>query len=334
MREHKPVIAITMGDVCGIGPEIILKAWTSGEIFEQCTPVVVGDAKILERAKGYVGSNLEIVPVKSLDTIPDGSDAVPCLDLDLLPEDLPLGTVRAEAGMAAFRFLEKAVSLALDGQVTAICTAPLNKAALKAAGLSYPGHTEILASLTGTTDYAMMLSAPQLKVSHVTTHKGLIEAIASITWQRVLTVIRLTHTALRLFGIAEPRIAVASINPHAGEEGLFGSGEEERKIVPAVELARADGLAVQGPIPADTVFVRAIRGEFDAVVAMYHDQGHIPVKVLGFDTGVNITLGLPFVRTSVDHGTAFDLAGMGKASAESLIEALRQAVLMSTASLS
>jgi 4-hydroxythreonine-4-phosphate dehydrogenase len=147
-------------------------------------------------------------------------------------------------------------------------------------------------------------------------------------------VIRLTHTALRLFGIAEPRIAVASINPHAGEEGLFGSGEEERKIVPAVELARADGLAVQGPIPADTVFVRAIRGEFDAVVAMYHDQGHIPVKVLGFDTGVNITLGLPFVRTSVDHGTAFDLAGMGKASAESLIEALRQAVLMSTASLS
>lgn len=329
MHERKPVVGVTMGDACGIGPEIILKAWEREEVFEFCIPLVIGDAKILRRAQGLVGSSLEIAAVQCLDSLEAEPGVLHCLDLDLLPADLPLGTVRAEAGLAAFRFVEKAVQLALAGQISAICTAPLNKAALKAAGLSYPGHTEILASLTGVRDYAMMLWSPQLKVVHVTTHKGLVEAISSITWERVLTVIKLIHGCLLSLGVAEPKIAVAAINPHAGEEGLFGAGEEERKIVPAVQRARWAGIEVEGPIPADTVFFRAVRGEFAAVVAMYHDQGHIPVKVLGFEKGVNITLGLPFVRTSVDHGTAFDLAGSGRASEDSLVEAMRQAAALS-----
>src|SRR5699024_1078804 len=203
---------------------------------------------------------------------------------------------------------------------------PLNKEALQQGGHRYPGHTEILADLTGTDDYSMMLSAPKLKVIHVTTHVGLLEAVRMIQPDRVYRVIRLAHDALSRAGIAKPRIAVCGINPHAGENGLFGNGEEEEKVVPAVEKAKEEGIDVEGPLPADTLFFRAVRGDFDIVVAMYHDQGHGPVKVLGLDAGVNITVGLPIIRTSVDHGTAFDIAGTGQADEKSMVAAIQQAV--------
>jgi 4-hydroxythreonine-4-phosphate dehydrogenase len=251
---------------------------------------------------------------------------VDCLDLNLLPADLPFGKVSAEAGNAAFMYLKQAIELANEGQIDAICTAPLNKEALHKGGHIYPGHTEILAELTDTKDFAMMLSAPQLKVIHVTTHVGIIDAVKMIEPQRVYNVIRMAHETLQKAGYVNPRIAVCGINPHAGENGLFGYGEEDEKVVPAVERAQKEGIQVQGPLPADTLFFRTTRGDFDIVVAMYHDQGHGPVKVLGLEAGVNITVGLPIIRTSVDHGTAFDIAGKGIADEQSIKEALRQAI--------
>jgi 4-hydroxythreonine-4-phosphate dehydrogenase len=223
----------------------------------------------------------------------------------------------------------KAVELAMDHQLSAICTAPLNKEALHAAGHRYPGHTELLAELSGTPEVSMLLMAPRLRVIHVTTHIGLLDAVQRIEPGLVERTIARGHGLLQRAGIASPRICVCGINPHAGENGLFGQGEEESKIQPAVDACRARGWNVQGPLPADTLFFRATRGDFDLVVAMYHDQGHGPVKVLGLEAGVNVTVGLPFVRTSVDHGTAFDIAGKGVADERSLVEALRQAVELS-----
>ena len=214
----------------------------------------------------------------------------------------------------------------MGGRVAAICTAPLNKEALQSAGHKFPGHTEALAYLTGTPEVSMMLTTPKMKVLHVTTHIGLIDAIARIEPGLVERTIARGQNTLEKSGIANPRIGVCGINPHAGENGLFGHGEEEEKIVPAIEACRRRGWNVEGPLPADTLFYRAQRGDFDLVIAMYHDQGHGPVKVLGLESGVNITIGLPVVRTSVDHGTAFDIAGTGKADERSLIEAIRQAV--------
>jgi 4-hydroxythreonine-4-phosphate dehydrogenase len=225
--------------------------------------------------------------------------------------------------------VKRAVELASAGEVDAICTAPLNKEALHLAGHEYPGHTELLAELTGVSDYAMMLTTPKLRVIHVTTHIGLIDAIETIEPARVERVIRLGDEALRNGGIESPRIAVCGINPHAGENGLFGRGEEADKLEPAVAAAVADGIDAQGPLPADTAFFRAVRGDFDLVVAMYHDQGHGPIKVLGLDEGVNVTVGLPVIRTSVDHGTAFDIAGTGVADPSSLRAALREAERLS-----
>lgn len=237
-----------------------------------------------------------------------------------------MGTGFPEAGNAAFRYLEKAISYANEGAIQGICTAPLNKEALHKAGHVYPGHTEILAELTNTKDFAMMLSAPGLRVIHATTHVGLMDAIKKNNAERQYTVIKLAHETLQKAGIESPRIAVCGINPHAGENGLFGNGEEEEKIIPAIEKAQAEGINVQGPLPADTLFFRAKRGDFDIVVAQYHDQGHGPIKVLGLEAGVNITVGLPTIRTSVDHGTAFDIAGKNIADELSLKEALRMAV--------
>jgi 4-hydroxythreonine-4-phosphate dehydrogenase len=219
-----------------------------------------------------------------------------------------------------------AAHLAMEGRVAAICTAPLNKEALQAAGHKFPGHTELLAHLTGTPEVSMMLTTPKLRVLHVTTHIGLIDAIDKIEPGLVERTIARGQEALVRIGIARPRIAVCGINPHAGENGLFGRGEEESKIVPAIEACRRRGWNVDGPLPADTVFFRAQRGDFDLVIAMYHDQGHGPVKVLGLESGVNITVGLPVIRTSVDHGTAFDIAGTGVADERSMVEALRAAV--------
>jgi 4-hydroxythreonine-4-phosphate dehydrogenase len=320
-----PIIAITMGDAAGIGPEIIMKALASADVHAFCNPLVIGDGERLRVAGELVATRLKI---ESLD---DPSEAsyrhgnVECIDLNLIPEDLPFGKTSAIAGEAAYRYIERAVRIVERGQAQAICTAPLSKEALQAAGHKFPGHTELLAALTGTPEVSMMLVAPKLRVIHVTTHMGLLDAIARIDAALVERVIGRAHDTLVRAGIADPRIGVCGINPHAGENGLFGGGEEAMKIDPAVRNARARGWNVKGPLPADTLFFLASRGDFDIVVAMYHDQGHGPIKVLGLEAGVNITVGLPVVRTSVDHGTAFDIAGTGVADERSLIEALRQA---------
>ncbi len=322
----RPIIGITMGDAAGIGPEIIMKALADPAVFALCRPLVIGDAQMLERAGRVVNTALSVHCVARAAEGDFAIGTVDCLDLHLLPADLPYGVVSAAAGDAAYRYIERAVSLALTGEIAAICTAPINKEALHKGGHHYPGHTEILAELTGVTDFSMMLAAPGLRVIHVTTHIGLLDAIERIEPERVYQVIRLAHETLTRADTASPRIGVCGINPHAGENGLFGRGEEETKIVPGVERAQREGIDVTGPLPADTLFYRAGRGEFDVVVAMYHDQGHGPIKVLGLDAGVNITVGLPIVRTSVDHGTAFDIAGTGKAEEASLKAALRHAV--------
>ncbi|WP_121610848.1 4-hydroxythreonine-4-phosphate dehydrogenase PdxA [Mesobacillus foraminis] len=328
MNQNKPVVGITMGDAAGVGPEIILKSLAYEEMYQISAPLVIGDSKVLERAKSFVNSELVIksVSAEELDQVSYQFGTVHCLDLNLLPSDLPVGQVSPDAGHAAFEYLRTAIELAKEQKIDAICTAPLNKEALQKGGHKYPGHTEILADLTDTEDFSMMLSAPNLKVIHVTTHVGIIDAVKMINPERVYHVIKLAHETLEKAGISSPKIAVCGINPHAGESGLFGYGEEEEKVIPGVEKAQAEGINAVGPLPADTLFFRAVRGDFDIVVAMYHDQGHGPVKVLGLDAGVNITVGLPIIRTSVDHGTAFDIAGKGIADEKSLMEAMRQAV--------
>jgi len=328
MSQLKPIVGITMGDAAGVGPEIILKSLAKEEMYDLSRPLVIGDSKILERAKSFVNSELiiESISAERIQDLPYNFGTVYCLDLNLLDENLPIGQVSPEAGHAAFEYLATAIELAKENKIDAICTAPLNKEALHKGGHKYPGHTEILADLTGTEDFSMMLSAPNLKVIHVTTHVGIIDAVKMINPERVYHVIKLAHDTLKKSGIESPKIAVCGINPHAGENGLFGYGEEEEKVVPAVEKAQGEGIDVVGPLPADTLFFRTVRGDFDIVVAMYHDQGHGPVKVLGLDAGVNITVGLPIIRTSVDHGTAFDIAGKGIADEKSLMEAIRQAV--------
>ena len=239
------------------------------------------------------------------------------------------GSSEAYAGDAAFHYIRVAAELAMAGTVQGICTAPLNKEALHAGGHVYPGHTELLAHLTGTEEVSMMLSTPKVKVIHVTTHIGLVDAVRKIEPGLVERTVRRGHEALVRAGVPEPRIGVCAINPHAGENGLFGQGEEAEKITPAIEVLQAAGIDARGPLPADTAFFLAGRGDYDLIVAMYHDQGHGPVKVLGIEAGVNITVGLPVIRTSVDHGTAFDIAGKGVADIRSMIEALHQAARMS-----
>ncbi|MEI7025564.1 4-hydroxythreonine-4-phosphate dehydrogenase PdxA [Paenibacillus sp. y28] len=324
----KPIIGITMGDAAGVGPEVIVKALNHAHSYESCRPLVIGDPVILERARNIVGSSAAIHIVNNPAEGRYEQGTIDCLNLPVLPSGLPFGQVAAEAGHAAYLFVEKAVELALAGEIHAICTAPLNKEALHLGGHLYPGHTEILAGLTQTEDYSMMLAAPKLKVIHLTTHVGLIEAISQINPERTYKVIKLAHETLQRAGYERPRIAVCGINPHAGENGLFGSGEEETKLNPGIARAAAEGVDVTGPYPADTLFYRAVRGDFDIVVACYHDQGHIPIKVMGIEAGVNITIGLKggIIRTSVDHGTAFDIAGTGAADERSLLEAIRSAV--------
>jgi 4-hydroxythreonine-4-phosphate dehydrogenase len=331
---QKPIIAITMGDAAGVGPEIIVKSLAHRGVYEQCCPLVIGDAKRLQQAARICASGLDVRGLTTADrshaTYEPGT--IDCIDLGLIPPDLPWGRLSSQAGEAAYQYLAVAARLALDGTVAAICTAPLNKEALHAAGHRFPGHTELLAHLTGTPEVSMMLTTTKLKVLHVTTHIGLIDAIAKIEPGLVERTIARGHAALEKSGIANPRIGVCGINPHAGENGLFGHGEEEQKIIPAIDVCRGRGWNVEGPLPADTLFYRAHRGDFDLVIAMYHDQGHGPVKVLGLESGVNITIGLPVVRTSVDHGTAFDIAGTGKADERSMLEALRQAVQLAARS--
>jgi 4-hydroxythreonine-4-phosphate dehydrogenase len=308
-----PIVGITMGDPAGVGPEVVMKALAHREIYAFCRPLVIGDRKRLERAGAITGARPE-----KLD----------CIDLGLVAEDLPFGQVSAAAGEAAYRYIERAVKMAMDREIDAICTAPINKEAMNAAGHRFPGHTELLAKLTGTRELSLMLLAPKLRVVHVTAHIGLLDAIEKIDAALVERTIARGRDLLTRAGMPDPRIGVCGINPHAGEGGLFGRGEEETKIAPAVAATRARGWKVDGPLPADSLFYLAARGDYDLVVAMYHDQGHGPVKAMGLEQGVNVTAGLPIVRTSVDHGTAFDIAGTGKADERSMIEALRQAAAL------
>jgi 4-phospho-D-threonate 3-dehydrogenase / 4-phospho-D-erythronate 3-dehydrogenase len=324
----KPVIGITMGDAAGIGPEIIVKALAHREVYQMCRPVVIGDAKILERVKPIVESNAKINIINDPVEGTYEYGTIDVIDLDIVPVDLPFGEVSSIAGDAAFQFIAKAVELAKERKIDSICTAPLNKEALHKGGHMYPGHTEILADLTDTEDFSMMLTTPNLKVIHLTTHLGLIDAINSINPERTYKVVKLAHETLSRAGFDNPRIAVCGINPHAGENGLFGYGEEEEKLQPGIEQAQAEGINVTGPLPADTLFFRAGRGDFDIVVACYHDQGHAPIKVMGIEDGVNITVGLKggIIRTSVDHGTAFDIAGKNIAAEQSMLAAINSAI--------
>ncbi|NYT75000.1 4-hydroxythreonine-4-phosphate dehydrogenase PdxA [Halomonas sp. QX-2] len=322
----RPVIGITMGDAAGVGPEIIVKSLSHVEVHRYCRALVIGDAGRLRNAISLLESALTVRVIESPSQARFETGIIDCIDLGLIPENLPYGEISPIAGNAAYQFIARTVELTRNGELDAICTAPLNKEALHAGGHIFPGHTELLAHLTGTEEVSMMLVTPNMKVIHVTTHMGLIDAINRIEPGLVQRTIERAHATLNRAGINNPRIAVCGINPHAGENGLFGHGEEEEKIVPAINELQARGWNIEGPLPADTLFFRAGRGDFDCVVAMYHDQGHGPVKVLGLEAGVNVTIGLPVVRTSVDHGTAFDIAGSGLADERSLLEALRQAV--------
>jgi 4-phospho-D-threonate 3-dehydrogenase / 4-phospho-D-erythronate 3-dehydrogenase len=318
---YKPIIAITMGDPAGIGPEVTARALAHPQIWELCRPLVVGDAAILNKAAALVGA-------PRLRAISDPAEArydptaPEVLDLAQMPvEALQTGAVSPACGRAAVAYIERAVALAQTGQADALATGPINKAALKAAGIDFIGHTELLAAMLGEERVTTMLATTGLRVVHVTRHVPLSRVASLMTVPNILETIQLTDVGLKQMGIREPRIAVAALNPHGGDEGLMGR-EEIEAIGPAVQAAQGQGIAASGPIPADSVFFRAIRGEFDVVVAMYHDQGHIPIKTHGFERSVTVTLGLPVVRTSVDHGTAFDIAWQGIASEESMVEAL------------
>jgi len=324
MTAHKrPLIGLTIGDPAGIGPEVVLKALAEEKMYTLARPLVIGDARIMERALRFCHLDLPIRVVTSPKEVEGQFGTVEVLDLQNADPDLcPPGQLSAICGRAAVEYVFKATDLALAKDVDAIVTAPLNKEAMRLAGFAYDGHTEILAERTGTKDYAMMLVVGRFRVIHVSTHCSLREAIGRVKRPRILSVIRLADQAVRELGVRRPRIAVSGLNPHAGEHGLFGD-EEIREIAPAVEEAKAEGVEVTGPYPPDTIYARAKRGEFDIVVAMYHDQGHIPIKLVGFHWGVNVTVGLPIIRTSVDHGTAFDIAGKGVADARSIIETTR-----------
>jgi 4-hydroxythreonine-4-phosphate dehydrogenase len=319
----KPVLGLTIGDATGVGPEITLMSLGEKEVYDICRPVVIGDLKIMKRAAEIVKNGLTCRAVTDLEKAGREFGVVDVIELDNLPVDLPFATVDGRAGKAAYEYVERAVTLAQQGKIDAIVTAPLHKEALNLGGYHFPGHTEILAHLGGTKDYAMMLTGGGLRVIHVTTHVSMRRACDLVKKERVLRVIELADDAVKLLGIAQPRIAVAGLNPHSGEGGLFGT-EEIEEIQPAIEEAKKRGYDVTGPVPPDTVFYRAaLKNHFDIVVVMYHDQGHIPLKVLGFETGVNVTVGLPFIRTSVDHGTAFGKAGKGTADSRSMTEAIK-----------
>ena len=325
----RPLVAITMGDAAGIGPEIILRTLAQADIYDFCRPCVIGDARHLRRVAALLYTPLKIEVIEEPSQCKANTNVVACIDLPLIPEGLKFGIINGVAGECAYRAVERAVQLALDGKIDALCTAPLNKAALHAAGHAYPGHTELLAALTRTPEVSLMMVTEGLRVIHVTMHLGLRDAIDRIEPDLVFRTIARGRSAVQQAGIPEPRIAVCGINPHAGEDGLFGRGEEENLIEPAIRRARAEGWNVSDPLPADTVFYRMRRGDFDLVVAMYHDQGLGPVKVLGIENAVNVTVGLPIIRTSVGHGTAYDIAGQGVADHRGMLAALRQAAYFS-----
>lgn len=337
---NRPIIAISVGDPCGIGPEITAKALALPEIYALCKPLVIADAGLMKEAIRIAGVNLELKAVASPGEGKYEAGTLNVLDMKNIDLDqLEYGKITRQGGEAGFQYVVKAIQLALAGEVDGTTTGPIHKEAINLAGHHFAGHTEIYAHYTNTKDYCMMLLDKDFRVSHVTTHVALSQVSSLIKKERVFKVIELTHNALIKLGISNPNIGVAGVNPHAGDGGLFGR-EEIEEIKPAIEMARELGIRVDGPISPDTVFVKLAGGQYDALVAMYHDQGHIPIKLIGFKydnntgqwgavAGVNITLGLPIIRTSVDHGVAFDQAGKGKANPESMIDALKLAAALS-----
>ena len=323
---QKPIVAITLGDPCGIGPEVTAKALAHPEALETCHPLVIGSAPLLEKTARDLGLALEITPVSSAAEALE--NAVSVLDpSNLSLEDVVPGHISAAAGKASVEWVIQAAQLARAGHVHAIATAPINKEAGIAAGYQDMGHMELLQRLTSAPEVATMLMAGGLRVVHLTTHRSLIKAIEYVTKDHLLAKLRLTQRCFQEWGFSSPRIAVAALNPHGGEGGLLGR-EEVEEMAPAVEEARRDGMDVTGPVPADAVFHQALEGSYDAVLVMYHDQGHIPIKVHDFHGSVSVALGLPFIRTSVDHGTAFDIAGRGVARETGMVRAIQVAAFM------
>ncbi len=318
-------IAVTMGDPAGIGPEIAAKLFARENL--SVPTFVIGDCRAIRQQVDSLSLDLSVRPIDCPADVPVDPKVLPVLNIGTLPGTIPLGKVDRDCGAAAFAYVKKGIELAMAGHIDALVTAPIHKEALALAGIEYPGHTEILASLTKTENFAMMLMNDDLRVILVTVHVAMRDVPELITVEREQATIELAREACKHMGIDKPRIAVAGLNPHAGENGLFGN-EDTDFILPAIERCRESGIDVSGPWPGDTVFMRARGGEFDIVVAQYHDQGLIPVKYLGLDEGVNVTVGLPFVRTSVDHGTAFDIAGKGVADHRSLHVAYKQALAM------
>src|SRR4051794_32646220 len=335
-QTSRPILGISMGDPAGIGPEICAQALSRARVHELCRPLVIGDASVIRQAVNMVEAPLEVRGITSVSQATFQRDVIDVYDLKNV--DLPqlqLGKVSAMAGNAAFEAVRMVIKLAMSGDIAATVTAPIHKEALVLAGHHFPGHTEVFAHFTGTSDFTMMLAAGNLRVVHVSTHVSLRQACDAVTRARVLKVIELANDACSKLGINKPKIGVAGLNPHASDGGLFGV-EERDEIIPAIKDARAKGIDIEGPQPPDTFFAKAVSGAYDICVAMYHDQGHIPVKIKGFAydaakkswtsvNGINVSLGLPIIRTSVDHGTAFDQAGKGTASDASLLDAIEYA---------
>lgn len=334
---ERPIISITMGDPAGIGAEIIVKALSKKEIYKKSRPVVIGSKCGIEDALKFIPLNLKLNVIKNTEEIKGEFGTIDLIDLNNITlDEFNYGKVSAKAGQASLDYIYKGIDLAIEGLVDAVVTGPIHKEAIKAAGSPYAGHTEIFAEKTNTKDYAMMLADKNLRVIHVSTHVSLRQACDLVKKERVLTVIRLADKALKDLGIKNPKIGVAGLNPHAGEGGLFGK-EEIEEIIPAIAQAKKEGIIADGPVPPDTIFSKVIGGQYDIAVVMYHDQGHIPMKVIGFKynketnkwltmSGVNVTVGLPIIRTSVDHGVAFGKAGEGRANEESMIEAIKMAI--------
>ena len=336
---ERKIIGITMGDPSGIGPEVTVKALAKKSIYERCIPVVYGDEDPIKDAISFCRTKQKINIIQEPNEAKGEYGVIDLIPLNKVKfGDWEYKTVSSNSGDAAFTYIIRAIKDATDKKIDAVTTGPINKESLHMAGHFYSGHTEIFAEYTDTKKYAMLLTSKQLRVIHVTTHVPLRQACEMIKKERLLNVIKIADDAMKSIGIKKPRIAVAGLNPHASENGLFGD-EEAKEIIPAVKEAQEQGFNVEGPIPPDTVFVKAMGGQYDIVVAMYHDQGHIPLKLSGFKlnpktgqyvsmSGVNCTLGLPIIRTSVDHGTAFGKAGEGRANEESMIDAIDIAILM------
>lgn len=329
LEVQKPTIAITMGDPCGIGPEVIVKALASREVYSACRPVVVGNSWSMEQAVKLTGTALQVREVESAMEAGQSPELIDVVDIhNLNPEDVTVGQVSPTCGKAAMEWVSKAAEMALAGQVDALATAPINKEAASLAGYKAIGHMELLQEISKAPDVATMLMTGRLRVVHLTTHRSLRKACDYVTKDRILAKLRLTHDSFLQWGMPNPRIGVAALNPHGSDGGLLGH-EESGEIAPAVAEARENGIDAHGPIPADIIFHQAIQGDYDVSLAMYHDQGHIPVKVHGFEKSITANLGLPFVRTSVDHGTAFDIAGKGIAHHHSMLEAIKLAIDLS-----